>query len=435
VETSEPEPPDPGEKNAHRFVFFRAIADQIVFGAPLYVYAKSLGASATVMGIIASFMPLMSLTQMAGAKYLERHSYRNFALMGQNSRVVFSLLIASIPLLFFLSPSVKLAILLFAIFGVNLSRLTLTIAWMPWMTAVIPGERRGHFLSINHLFTVLGSLTFLLVAGSVMYGEPVSWKYTVIFALSGVGALLSQYFLRRIPEAIAAESSQSSHPVPWGAMLRYRPFAKVLILNLLWVGTLGSFDAFRISFLREQQNLSPTNVLFLAAFSFIGAALVLPYTSRILDRVGSKPMLQIACLLYIAPIIVWFLMAAEVMPCTYWSPAFLYTSTGAGWGIFTVANNRALMATIPNMGRNHFFALYSLVFGISMGITPIAWGMILDALRNVDITTGALHWKRYSIYFFGLLVLNILAFFQVYLLEEAPQPGNRRKPAQASPAG
>ena len=46
-----------GSFNAHWFSLFNAVSFQVMMGAPIIVYAKSLGASSTVLGIIAAFTP------------------------------------------------------------------------------------------------------------------------------------------------------------------------------------------------------------------------------------------------------------------------------------------------------------------------------------------------------------------------------------------
>jgi len=48
-----------GLNNAYLFAMFNALSFQVVLASPMILYAKSLGASATVLGIIAGMMPLL----------------------------------------------------------------------------------------------------------------------------------------------------------------------------------------------------------------------------------------------------------------------------------------------------------------------------------------------------------------------------------------
>ena len=77
------------------------------------------------------------------------------------------------------------------------------------------------------------------------------------------------------------------------------------------------------------------------------------------------------------------------------------------------------MATMPEMGRNHFFALFTVITSLGLGGAPIAWGMILDVIGSFEAVTGAFHWKRHSIYFLALLALNAIALLYLPRLHES----------------
>ena len=51
----------PGMDNAFLFGAFNALSFQVVLAGPMILYAKSPGASATVLGVIAGMMPLPAI--------------------------------------------------------------------------------------------------------------------------------------------------------------------------------------------------------------------------------------------------------------------------------------------------------------------------------------------------------------------------------------
>ena len=104
-----------------------------MMGAPIIVYAKSLGASSTTIGIIAAFTPLMTVFQLPAAQHLHRFGYRQFVLMGWGMRNVLIFLVAGIPLAAFLDDTSKLTALLALLFFFNLLRGISSAAWMPWI--------------------------------------------------------------------------------------------------------------------------------------------------------------------------------------------------------------------------------------------------------------------------------------------------------------
>jgi len=68
-----------------------------------------------------------------------------------------------------------------------------------------------------------------------------------------------------------------------------------------------------------------------------------------------------------------------------WSPAgsfrtlsfvgLNYLILGVAGGLFSIANTRIAMDTMPVMGRNHFFALFTVFASLSLGLSPIFWGV------------------------------------------------------------
>ena len=162
-----------GSFNLHWFSLFNAISFQIMMGAPIIVYAKSLGASSTTLGIIAAFTPLMTVFQLPAAQHLHRFGYRQFVLMGWGMRNVLVFLVAGIPLARFLDDTSKLAALLALLFFFNLLRGISSAAWMPWIAQLIPEEVRGRFLSVDQFFMYFGCLLSLLISALVI-AAPVS---------------------------------------------------------------------------------------------------------------------------------------------------------------------------------------------------------------------------------------------------------------------
>src|SRR5215208_4045927 len=72
----------PGLHNAFLFSTFNAFSYQLVLSSPMVLYAKSLGASATILGIIAGMMPLLVIFQIPAANYIPRVGFKRFVYAG-----------------------------------------------------------------------------------------------------------------------------------------------------------------------------------------------------------------------------------------------------------------------------------------------------------------------------------------------------------------
>ena len=66
----------PGLHNTFLFSGFNALSYPLVLSSPMVLYAKTLGASATVLGIIVGMMPLLVIFQIPAANYIARVGFK-----------------------------------------------------------------------------------------------------------------------------------------------------------------------------------------------------------------------------------------------------------------------------------------------------------------------------------------------------------------------
>src|SRR2546426_1340166 len=229
VESAEKASFPPGLHNTFLFSGFNALSYPLVLSSPMVLYAKSLGASATVLGIIAGMMPLLVIFQIPAARYVSRVGYKRFVYAGWGMRVMFIFGMALVPITHvFLNPTSRLALLLLLLFAFNLSRGISSCAWLPWITSLVPAPIRGKYLARDAGCVNLASFgCFLLGALCLAHDPPRPWQFAVLFAFSALMRATSLVFLKRIPDVEPPEEERTAKTgVPWGEMLRYAPFQK-----------------------------------------------------------------------------------------------------------------------------------------------------------------------------------------------------------------
>src|SRR5438094_5688182 len=226
----------PGLHNAFLFSAFNALSFQIVLGSPMILYAKTLGASATVLGAIAGMMPLLVIFQIPAASYIPRVGFKRFVYAGWGTRVLFIFAMALVPLTGgFLDAKNQLALMLALLFCFNLSRGISSCAWLPWITLLVPASLRGKYLSRDAAVQSSGSFVTFLIAAACLAGETRAWQFATLFAFSAVTGAISLSFLKRIPDAEMPEEIHSSKArVPWLEMTAYPPFSKLLLAVVGW---------------------------------------------------------------------------------------------------------------------------------------------------------------------------------------------------------
>lgn len=412
----------PGVNHLFTFFFFNFLSVMIVMDSPIFLYVESLGASATVMGLIAGLTPLMVVFQIPAADHVNRIGYKRFITTGWTLRLVFVAGLAVVP---FTSGATfddnnKLALVLAMLFLFNLVRGISSCGWFPWIAGLIPEKIRGRYLSVENACNNVGSLVAFLIVAFYLGANPQSYQFGVLFCISLVFGLVSLAFIYRVPEVPAPlEEAEVARAVPWAEIFRHPPFRKLLHATIAWAMALGGLMAFVVKFLKGPAGMAADQVMFASSAKFVGGLLTLWFLSTRLDRLGSRPVMFTAIGLWMLILAAWAAMAGHVFQVTFAIVLGLHFAMGFGYSMFGMALSKLVMATVPKMGRSHFFALFSVVGSLTAGLFPILWGLFIDLLKPVRILWLGLEWNQFSLYFAALILVLLAALFLVTRLEEA----------------
>jgi MFS family permease len=391
----------PGLHNAYLFSVFNAFSFQVVLNSPMVLYAKTLGASATVLGIIAGMMPLLVIFQIPAANHIQRLGFKRFVFAGWGTRVLFIFGMALVPLTgFFLKAETRLALMLMLLFGFNLSRGISSCAWLPWITALVPGPLRGKYLVRDTAVQSVASFITFLIAAACLAGNPGSWQFAILFAFSAAMGAVSLPFLKRIPDAAVPEEIRvGKGRVPWMEMVRFPPFRKLLWVLVGYSVAYGGLTSFTVAFLKTEIGMSEAQILLVTSVSFLGGLGSLWFLGSRLDHLGSKPVLTFCFAAWVAVLGGWIALSGGVFPARLSLVLLLQFLMGLLASLIQMANTRLAMAIIPVMGRNHFFAIYSTVGNVTLGVAPIVWGLLIDAVGSHSPIWLGIAWNRYTVFF------------------------------------
>jgi MFS family permease len=401
VSESHPQELPEGIQNAFLFSATNALSFQIVLGSPMVLFAKSLGASATVLGIIAGMMPLLVISQIPAANYINRVGYKRFVFAGWGTRVMFIFAIALVPpAQLLLDPGNQLALLIGLLFCFNLSRGISSCAWLPWITGLVPVAVRGRYLARDAAVMNSASFVAILLTGLLLGSAPRPWQFSAAFVFSAVAGAISLSFLKRIPDVPTPEEEPRGRGrVPWWDMLRHPPFWKLMRVVVAWSVAYGGMTAFTIAYLKVRAGMPEGRILVLSSFAFLGGLSSLWFVGSRLDRLGSKPVITASLAGWLALMGGWMALAGGALPAGVAEVVALQFLMGLLAALVTMAANRLAMAIIPPMGRNHFFALYSVLGSVTLGLAPIGWGVLIDAVGERRWQGLGLDWNRYTVFF------------------------------------
>lgn len=356
----------------------------------MILYAKSLDASATVLGIIAGMLPLLVIFQIPAARFVDAVGYKKFVLSGWSIRTIFVFLLALVPLSAgFLPPESRLALVLLLLFFFNLSRGISSCGWLPWITSIISANRRGTFLTREATMVNLASFGAFWLAALVLGGDPSPWRFSALFFFSAVCAAISLIFLRRIPPEPHVDPDQRPPRPRLSVMLSLRPFRKLLGMNVVWALANGGVLTFLVAWLKEEGTWTEEAILMLTSVTFIGALLNQMLISRGLDRFGSRPVLIGGMIVWTLLLGCWTAIAGELMAPHVALVIVLMLVLGLAGSMVNLSNIRLVMLSVPDAGRSHYFAIFSVISSLGLGLAPVLWGILIDATARLSVLTGA----------------------------------------------
>jgi MFS family permease len=115
---------------------------------------------------------------------------------------------------------------------------------------------------------------------------------------------------------------------------------------------------------------------------------------------------------------VWAAIAGNVLHATIVLVLALQFFMGLCGALISMSNVRLAMAIVPAMGRNHFFALYSVIGSLTLGIGPILWGLGIDAIGARHSSSAHFTWNRFSTFFVAVAFVFLIAIVFARRLDE-----------------
>ena len=413
-----------GIGNAYSFQIFNMVSITVVVGMPMILYFKHLAASATVLGIVIAMPALMTILQIPAATFAEKVGYRKFVLRGWMTRCFIILLMA---LAVFLPGKIdrvtRMVLMLFLLCICTGVRGFSSCGWFPWITELIPANLRGRYLSREQLsaaaaglITMIGIALFMKhVEGMVAFG----WIFLVGFLMG----IISLWFLSRMPDVPIPARGRTSGPVPWKAMVLHPPFYRLLVYNIVIQIALAGSGVCWVPLLRDVHGFEDWQFLAMMALNSAGAVLTLWSFGALVDRVGSKPLLGVSGIILVGHWLLWSAVATGIIAPTMWVIILIQLSAALGTALLGLANTRLLMVVVPEMGRSHFFALFSVMTSLITGVFPILWGLLVDSLAGWKIQWGILEWNQFSVcYALFILTYLIAQIFWARLAEPKALP-------------
>jgi MFS family permease len=376
---------------------FSQIMATLTGGAILVAFALLLGASNTVIGLLAAIGPLTQLLQIPAIYLVDRTALRK-ALTVVSSLVsrVFWLVVAFIPWLVSRYQSVPvLLVCLFLYFGLG------TIAgcaFNSWMRDFVPEKILGRFFGRRMaVATAVGAVLTLLAGVGIEIGKryvPNDYlPFSALFVLGGLAGLVGVYFLAQVPEPRMAVHEPRGMFAALGQPFRDFNFRRLLIFLGTWNFAINLAAPFFAVYMIKRLQLSMALVLGLSVVSQMMNVMFFRVWGRAADRFSNKSVLSVSGSMFIVSILLWpFLTMPERYLLTIPLLVVIHVLAGISIaGVNLCAGNIALKSA-PQGQATAFLAANAVVNGLAATVAPILAGVAADGFTGQELSL-TLRWS------------------------------------------
>ena len=396
-----------------------------VAGAPFAAYARKLGATTLVYGLLSSLPLLGALAQIPGAYFVERTRRRKAlfiysCLIGRSSWFV----AAALPWLF-REPTLRVVGLMGVVFvSATLANLG-SPGWLSWFGDVVPPRIRGTYIGVRARLATLMGMLAAVAAGYALDRNSAYWMYSVVFSLAAAVGLADIVLFFRVPEPRMSrrEDTLRLSIVVLGP-LRDASFRRYLAYAASTAVCYGIFGPFAWLFALEYLNLGKLGAnLYLMVLPLAAMTAVFPLWGKTVDRYGCRPTLTLAWIGLLLFPAAWFFAT----PASNWWLAVVALVVGAFLAGAQVAEFNLMFAMTPTTQRSAYLASVAVVSGVFAAAALAVGGAVAQALRELHVPLWGLEITNLHVLLLVSLALRIahLLYFIPRLPEAKAAPAMR----------
>lgn len=404
---------------------FGAVWFNSTSGAPLTLFAKSLGASPLQFGLLAAMPFLASLVSMPASWLIERSGQRKGIFLASTyfQRLLW-FPIALVPLWLVstgtASTGTALLVALILMLLMHAAGAVGTPAWVSWMADVVPDRLRGKFFSRRRQWGIMAAVPAALIVGWILdhYSRGSAGHDSVamlrlcalVFMCAAVFGLVDIVCFQPVPH-IPSPPQRGSHllrsmrePLHNRQFLFFAAFVGTLTFAVSFMGhfvTLYLIEKVGIDSMRTQ--------LMLLVAPMLAQLLVLPVWGLAVDRMGKKPLLVLSALGMVPVGLGWCFLTSG----NPWLGYILAAGGAALWTGVEIANfNMQLeMSGGAKGGGSSYVAVNSIIVNIAGCLGGVTSGLIAQWLYHW-------HWQPagwlktfsfYDVLFVGSAALRLAA--------------------------
>jgi len=376
-----------------------------------------LGASNVQVGILAALPVSANVAQLLGAIWLEKYGHaRKLCIWTVTVGRLFWIPVIILALPMFEGLGELRVWLLITLIGMACLFGSLAgVAWLDWMSDVIPAPVRGRYMSVRNMVCAASGMAAVLAGGAFLdrwresHPDLLVFGFIGLFALGFVLGLLASAFLVRIgsPQGKVQDRDQRFDPAMLGKPFLDSNFRRLVVYVGAFMFVTQMAGPFYAVFMIEALEVPFGKITWFLTAATLASLFMWRIWGPISDRIGNRPMLLVAGSAHAFVPLVWVLARPGDWMIALFAAHIL---SGAIFSAIQLAHVNILVKLAPSSGRAAYFAMFNGVVGLSTAFAPIFGGMLLGWGEGVSLTFFGFEFGALQLLFLlsGLLQLIIL---------------------------
>jgi MFS family permease len=405
---------------------FAQIYANITGGIFLPAFIILLHASDLTIGLLASVPFFSTISQIIGSFLIERYQNRKKIAITFSfiSRSFWGLIIILILVLFDFRPNLLLTLLIILIIIHHIFGSISGVAWLSWMSNLVPAEIRGRFFGFRN--SVLGIVTIFttLLGGLFLDWYRISFSsssqansFLFLFTLAILSGFISLIILTKQPAV--EESISKSLPLKKlvSGPFKNLAFKKMARFGLVWSFAVNFASPFFIVYMIRDLQFSYTLVSVITICSAIADLFGMGFWGHFSDKHGNRPVMIICVTAGSFLPFIWiftgnsFLVFYLLIPLLHIAGGFFF----AGYNLCSI---NLLFGLAPKKNNSMFFALWSMVNGVAAGLGAICGGLFASYFGSIVLN---LPFGWISVFKLVFLLSAIMRFSSIFLLKRVTE--------------